>query len=375
MEVVPYCQIEPDMWDALVLASDDTWIYHHSVWIKLVEQYWGMQNVSFGVYVNNQLICIFPLYIFRTRNKRKALCSGAVRTGPAFLDDQKHINKSRLLKFLWTYIQELATTENCHRIYFRLPPLAPRFIQKPQSVPFFVDWGFSSTLSYHTLPFIPTPAVDQIIELQQDDSDIFRGFNEHCRRKIRKADTNGFNIRFENTEKAVEEFYSVYKITLDRTEATAQPLEFYLELLKHFPDHVLICLAEKDKIVIASLFILLYKSAATYYAGGTLTDHIGSGVGHYIQYKAMLYLREIGQHYYEIGPHFPSLESIGNKMYKIGLFKRQFGGRSILLPEGEYILDLKNYKTQIMLSILKRIFEWPARKLLSYSLMKGVRKS
>ena len=62
MEIVNFKNIDRNDWDTLVKYSDKTWLYDTYEYIAIIYRSLLFENLSFGIYHNEKIICSYPLF-------------------------------------------------------------------------------------------------------------------------------------------------------------------------------------------------------------------------------------------------------------------------------------------------------------------------
>jgi len=117
------------------------------------------------------------------------------------------------------------------------------------------------------------------------------------------------------------------------------------------------CLGNK---AVGYSYVIIYKGYAYYAMSCTESEYKEFNVSHYLQWKIIIKLKQIGVIFYELGEqHFEPtfFYSVSEKIKGISAFKRGFGGRMILQISGEYFYDKEFFKKTFDERILRYIEE------------------
>jgi hypothetical protein len=356
MKSVAFDDISGTDWDALCDASDDAWLFHRSFWVRFETAHSGVENNSFGIRNKNRLVAIAPLY-------KSQLGLGAFvetlihdgynrHTGLAMLPDLDN-SEAKAVSDCWMQkILEVAKKNNADRIHVARQNLSPSALSsKRDEIPFWVtDYGFQLGQSYGPGGLAPGPGlattiVDQIIDLQKSEEQLFAGLNDSCRRAIRKAErSKSLFIDATSGAKCIENYYQLAKLSAARTQEQLPSVDFYLDIHRE--------LASVDRCTVvevhvgdsrAAAAILLQDKQATYFLSGVSDpDYLEVRVNDFLHWSAINHCRRRGQKYYRLGPYFPAVPK-GWPIEKVSRFKTKFGADPLTIVQGSLFLQPKRY--------------------------------
>jgi len=344
VKIVPFNQIDPGVWNKLVDESPEAWLYHRTEWIEL-EQVGGHQNESFMVISDKgQALGIFCVYLLRRgpwwRLWDDYLHTGHCRSGPAMADGLSTKQRKEVTVFALDYIERRARIYGANRLEVRLPSLAPAYLPPLRSeINPLWQYGFSTFPMYGTsgirrLQTAITP--DTIVELQKgDEGSLFASLDTRGRNAVRKAGRAGVTCVEGDGLKGVEVFHMLYESSHIRSGAANRPLTFFRKMYESLAAKgwLKIFVAFFGTNPVASVLLLCYKDAVTYYAGGV--DYAAQQLRPHnlLVWETLKRAQQKGCKWFEMGPYFPYLPE-ENKMAGVAFFKRQFGGREFPLFEG-----------------------------------------
>jgi hypothetical protein len=117
-----------------------------------------------------------------------------------------------------------------------------------------------------------------VLDLRPALDDIFRKFHNDCiRRKIRRAEREGLIADAGNSEKLLDDFYSLLIITRRRHKLPPQPRQWFQNLLESMGEKATIRVARSNERPVAAILTLQHKQTAVYKYG--CSDDSDSNLG------------------------------------------------------------------------------------------------
>lgn len=169
------------------------------------------------------------------------------------------------------------------------------------------------------------------IELLPSEEEILASFRRTTRYEIRKAQKTGIRVQAGNELRQLEIFFDLYSQMWSRkTGHVPHDFSFFEQLRE---DIMIFNAFTLDGVPIVSAVILEDGLVARYHWGASAPDT--QGASQLVQYEAMLWAKQKGLQFYDMGgiPQEPSLKGIK-------IFKEGFRGEEIKLFK-PYILILK----------------------------------
>ncbi|MGA8855711.1 MAG: GNAT family N-acetyltransferase, partial [Candidatus Bathyarchaeia archaeon] len=341
MKIVPYHDADKHLWNRLVDESDEAWLYHRTEWVDLVAALYP--NESFMITSDDgQPLGVFCVYR-SSRGTRRGfrqhfLFTGLGRSGPALAKGLDKKLRRAAMDFSLLYLKERAKVWKATYLEAHLPTLAPAYMPPLRTeVNPLIECGFialpryGSTVGLSRLHGVETPTT--IIDLQANtEEQLFAACSKACRNLVRKAIQSGVTCEQNNGVSGVEAFYKPFQSSFRRSRSGMSPISFFQEMHTSFADKGFfrLFIASRGANPIASVLLLCYKDAVTYYAGGMDYDAHHLSPHNLLIWESIRWAWIDGKKWYEMGPYFPYL-SLQDKMARIGNFKREFGGRPYIL--------------------------------------------
>jgi hypothetical protein len=196
--------LEHKGWDDLILSNEDCSFFHTTAWTKTICESYNYSPICFAHLSDNHLLTLIPLMEINSilTGKRgvslpftdycEPIIDGSIPFGDVF---NRVITYGK--KKAWKHI-ELRGGKSF------LPDATP-------STQFFSD----------------------ILDLKQNEEQIFPSFRNSAKRNIKKACYENVKVDFFNSPESIREYYRLHCITRKRQGVPPQPFYFFKEILDH----------------------------------------------------------------------------------------------------------------------------------------------
>lgn len=333
-----------EVWDKLVYASDDAWLYHLHDWLRFTEKIWDLESKSFLVEHEGDVIGIFPLQMHK---KSRVLRSIFMGTGGGAVTNAVHpVFRRRIFKAMYGHVEEIACEVRAPFVEIYLPPLAKSCIEN--------RWGVNPLVNYS---YTDTSTHAWVADLTKNDDDILAGFSHDARINIRKAREAGYEIRESKSLGDLDEYYRVHCETYHRTGAKSFPKSYFLGIHEHICRKGLAVIwkaLNRAGHPVAFEIIGLFKEGAVYWAGCCETKHLHSGVNYLLQYNSMLWAKERGAKWFENGEAFPNV--LEGKLRGLTTFKEKFGGELHRFYKGKMVSMVEPQRRRLIKDWIDRTY-------------------
>lgn len=171
------------------------------------------------------------------------------------------------------------------------------------------------------------PFGSHVVDLTQPEDVLWSNVHSKHRNVIRKAEKAELNIVFGNSEKLIEDFAYLDKITWARSGRKGYGIKRFEELVATYGEQIIIfCIYKGDEI--QGGIVLQYNEAMSYYMYGGSINDVQLGAMNYLHWYAMLYLKKKGVRRYSfLGCRINEDED--SKYHTLQRFKSRFGGELI----------------------------------------------
>jgi len=331
------------MWDDFVTASDDAWLFHLSDWMAIESE--SSRSLAFFIEENGKTVGIFPLYLGQRRYAglvpSRILHTGRGRSGPAFDPALGPKRRVAIAREMFSHVDALARQHRVDRLEVRLPTLAPNHLppRRAHDDPLsrydaFVPLKYGRDLGATTI-------VDKIVPLDRPQDDLFSEVDDDCRKAIRKAKKSGVTVTPATARADMADYHRLHALTYGRSGAAQLPLAHFESLWDRFASNrrMVVLFAEHEGRRIGAMIILMFRDAATYWAGASDWAYQQMRPNNLLMWEAILWAQQHPCRWFELGPLFPFGDASA-KATRIGRFKDQFGGQRFALYEGA-----KNYRS------------------------------
>jgi hypothetical protein len=246
------------LWDRFVDASPYGLLFHKWDFLKIAEKYTGCTLVPYGVYKGDELISIFPVFV-RKMMGLKFVFSPPPRSGIPYLgfvmspvyDQIKQRRRE-------SYLDDVAGEINQE-----LRRLSPNFVSVV-TVPGFRDvrpflWsGYDADANY-----------TYVIDLGQSLDEIWKGFDDNCKKNIKRCDASELEIR---ESRDTREFYALMTERY-RQQKLNYPIvspEYLDALITAYPENLNMHYLYRNGDVIGIELICQYKDTMMLWLGESL---------------------------------------------------------------------------------------------------------
>lgn len=332
-------------WNDACSDMDEAWFWHTAEWLEYTCHYrldLQPQPFSFMVISENRVMAICPL-ILETRTTSEGIVrefsyGGSSGPAPALANGLSERVRKAVLGAVRDELDARAHSMGVVRVSFRASPPAPAFWRGglPQPHPL-LRFGF-----------LDIPLASQVLDLSQSESKLLDQMRKGHRYDVKRSAQllqaevyDATNI----TPKIFDQYRRLHLLAAGRI--TRSPITF--EMMQDWIQNgmAVLAVARRDGDCIGCALISIYKDGA-YYSSGCEDPGCGDvPVGHAIQWEAMRWMKTHGIAHYEIGiqpngiqPH----SMFSEKELNIALFKRGFGGRTVMFWVGEKFYSSEYYQ-------------------------------
>lgn len=172
------------------------------------------------------------------------------------------------------------------------------------------------------------------------ENDIWNRYDRKVRKNVRKANNNGLEILIESCTNHLEDFLTIYDLTMDRNNADLYYYfnkEFFLKIERLLPENfVYFYVLKGDEIVSAELVLCSDKYAYSF-LGGTLSEYYEFRPNDFLKNEILKWCNHTGREKFILGGGYHTNDGI----YK---YKRCFTpDPDVMFFIGKYIFDKDIY--------------------------------
>jgi lipid II:glycine glycyltransferase (peptidoglycan interpeptide bridge formation enzyme) len=216
--------------------------------------------------------------------------------------------------------------------------IEPRWEHLPSFVQGFARPGFGDKYR--------EPRNTLYIPLQLSDEALLAQMKPKGRYNIKVAQRHGVRVVEDNSEQGIADFIQIYRSTTVRQEIKAKPAHYFQDLMEVMgPDQrASIFFAEYQGQRLAAAMVVYFGNRATYFYGGSLTQHREVMAPYGLHFQIMCSARDLGFQHYDLYGVAPP-DKPNHRFKDISIFKRKFGGFEVrLVPTLDLVYDRAAYE-------------------------------
>ena len=196
------------------------------------------------------------------------------------------------------------------------------------------------------------PFGNYVIDLSLSEEELWSNVHSKHRNVIRKAEKDGLEVVFGNSEDLLKQYLDMDAITWARSNKKSYTEKTVRDMLKYSKDNVIIYIVKKDNVNQGGA-IFYYNKKMSYYLYGASIDKPSTGAMNYLHWKAILDMKKDGVEKYSfVGCRIN--EDADSKYHTIQRFKERFGGELI---QGYMFKCIFNKSMYILYKLLKCVKE------------------
>jgi|SaaInlStandDraft_5_1057022.scaffolds.fasta_scaffold19322_3 hypothetical protein len=309
--IVPRLNIPINTWDEFVDSSDDAWLWHRYIFQDSACTWKGRIDLSFAVCdANKEILALVPLQ----KISRHGVNFLDVVGGIAIKNGMGHKRKTKLRDFIIQSLHDFCNKRTLE-IRFSLSPLTPGILGK--------NTPYVSPILFHNMK--NKLGQTYILDLSVAVDELWKGYNKTTRRDIRKIYSGDYSIKVATYED-LEQYYELHKETYLRSGLEPHPKSYFKYIFGYFLQHKLcrVIFLEKNGKILTAQNTVIYKEAAYYWTGASCSIKNVAGAHKVLMHEQIIWSKQNGCLYYEIGEAFPS--EVTGKKKGLNDFKKGFGG-------------------------------------------------
>ena len=290
-------------------------IFHSLDWINIIEEVFNVETVLLGIFEDQELIGIFPLY--KSKKVFNLLMSplhGSATpfSGPILKDSKNRFVKcSEIIRELNEFIKngEIDFTQ----IQFG-PPLS------------YSEYESQTKLKYDSVYKFGFDVEDRytiILDLDRRKEALWNDLDKNCRTAVRKARKNNVVVSEPVFEEVLDEYYGMAKDVYARWHQPPGILKkMYLKVYEKFKpkNQIKILSAQYKGNMVAGAIFLLYRDIVYFWDGVSYSNFYNVAPNNIIQWQLVEWACE---------HNFKICDMVGAGIPGVGQFKLSFGGKII----------------------------------------------
>lgn len=286
--------------------------------------YFEAENLSFVLTENNKVVCIFPLFVYKSKEGWVMSGSSEGLVQPLFIHDIARKVKKRFEKQILKIIYEIANKLDIKKLKL--------FEHNSYLSSWFIMWSEKASQRSMTYRLA--------IDLTQNIDDIRLSFRKSYKPLITKAKRE-WDIEFhqENVGIIFDEFRLLHEEVSGRVTRSLKSWDIQKKQILS-KEAFLITVKDGDELIGAALFNYT-KDVGNYSVAAYKRELFEKPIGHGVQMKAIEVLKDKGCKFYDIGQKMTLLDKVHptEKELSISYFKEGFSGYVYVRPFLEVIIE------------------------------------
>ncbi len=325
-----FINLAPDLsevWDKVVYASHDAWLFHLYDWLQLTERIWALESESFLVEHQGKIIGVFPLQMDKNSRILKSIFMGT--GGAAVKNDLQPSFREKVLKSMYEHVEEIAHENGSPNVEVYLPPLSESSLKNVRGVNPLVN-HFYSDISTHSW----------IIDLSRPKDEIYKNMSRNVKREIKEAIKKGYKIRQIRFRDEMDVYNEIHCETYRRTGASPFPKEYFWGIYIYVVSVDLAktwVVVDKNDNPVGMTNIGTFKKKGLYWTVCCRNEHFEYGVYYLLLWHAIESAKDNGFKWFDCAEAFPNVRE--GKLKGLNDFKRKFGGELHRYYKGRLIID------------------------------------
>lgn len=295
-------ELDNDMickWNELVYSLPGGTIFHTLKWLKIIEKNQHLQTKYIGIFFDNRLVGVFPLFIQKFWFIKVAASPFVVEDTPYMgpVIDPSHIPdflpaldaylKKNKIHYLRIISNSSYDVENADRSYV--------FIKK----------------------------YTHILDLKRTKEELWKNLEGRCRTAIRKARKSGVVVDIMKTRDYINKYYSILEqVYHSQNKPCPNSREFYCDMWDGFSQSNAIFLSARYRgKIIAGVIIISDRDRAYYLNGVSKHEFRFLSASNLLLWEAINIVKEKGAEQFDF---------VGSDIPRLAKFKKSFGGQLVM---------------------------------------------
>ena len=215
-----------------------------------------------------------------------------------------------------------------------------------------IGWVITNAAAFFTAypkNSLRIPFGSHVIDLRQDEEQIWSHIHSKHRNSIRRAEKSGVIVKHGGRE-LLEDYVSIDRETWERSSKKALGRSFFEDMVEGLKENVILFIAYKEEKP-QSGAIFYYSSPMSYYMYGASVNHPEPGATNFLHWKAIQYMKmKQVKEYSFVGCRIGEDED--SKFHNIQRFKARFGGELKQVYLFKVIINARKYQ------LFKSLYQW-----------------
>ena len=269
--------------------------YQHLQWLLAIHKAYGHLYEYLLARINDKLVGVLPITIFRNISGKKQLCSLPFCDVGGVVADNDTV-KDKLIQFALNRADQLQA----------MPlQLRQRLTEEPPNVD------------------MTGRKVSMLLDLPESSEVLLTGFKSKLRSQIKKAEKNGLLFDFANDKKSIEDFFYVFCRNMHLLGSPTHSIKWFQALREMYQDDLLVGRVWFEEKIVGAGILLFSGSNVSIPWASTLRDYNRLAPNMLLYWNLLRVSCDRGCEQFDFGR-----STYGEGTYK---FKKQWGARPVLL--------------------------------------------
>lgn len=315
------------------------------------------EQKSFIVYDNNKILACALLFLENINGEINLSYGGGPIPAPIISETLNKSTASKVKRLIFDNIDKIAYENKVKRVIMYVPYLSSKYINELQKYNYLLQYGYLD-ISYLTC----------ILNLSLLEKELFCNFSKGHKSDIKKAEKT---LQLEIIDKdnvTKEQIYDFMNYYFKISGKKTRPVNTFDNIYKWIKnDYGVLLKANYNGFVCGYSLFNIYKDTSYYSMACKDEKYSEFNISHFLQWKAINYLKSKGIRYLEVGTQYLN-DTLNNypseKDKNISKFKRGFGGFIIPVFKAEKFYD----KDKFIKCYEERIHKYAKRNFLNKNL-------
>lgn len=284
-------------WDKVVLSSPRGLLFHLTDWLTIVAECQRLGLLRLGIYEDDDLVGVFPLFV-----KRFGLLK--VAASPFVVEDTHYMGPVVADELLPEVMRLFAVYMATQRINYTRIIFHQDIPREP-----FIAMGYECVDN-----------LSHVVDLRHDQDTVWKRVKPPCQRQIRKAVRAGVTTEIVQDDRYLESYYRLLlSLYAQQKRTPPSPPEFFRAIWNRFgtKGDLIWVVAKHDGAVVAGALLVLWKGWVYYLDGASDKERNGLGVSNALHWAAIQWAKSEGYSFYDF---------VGSNLPRLFQFKSSFGG-------------------------------------------------
>lgn len=283
------------------------------------------------------ILACMPVFLEKINDKNYLSYGGLPLLNPLISNKVNKKKEKNILKCILEELDKLALTNNVKRIEIGVNCLNSNYINKNNKSNYFLKYDYLDT-SIETC----------ILDLSYSQEELFSNFTKGHKSAVKKGEKKLKSKIIDSSNVTKTDIHDFMNYYFRIAGKVTRPINTFDKIYEWIKGNygVLLSAVHNNKVCGYSM-IQMYKDTAYYAMACKDKDYFEYNISHFLQWKAIKYLKERKIRYYEVGiqDFNDSLHKISSQKDKsISKFKRGFGGFISIVFRAEKFYDADEFR-------------------------------